>query len=1063
MLRGALVRGGRRAHANALTSPARLDDSAPVPARTTPAAPLLALLALAASCAGRPDVASGGAAASPTKPASAAARAPLDAAALRFGRLPLAAAPEVALPIEILAIPGGEAVLFVSQFAGERPAWARRLDGETGALGPALALPDQHVIGAFDHPDGRTTLATSQGASLCLATYAASAAEPEARTCAAVSPLAIVPVASRLALIEVAPMARPAAKPGAKPRAPTRPTKKEKERPAAAQPKRGAATKKALKKPAAAPSRRPPPRAPIEVRLRWATAAAIDPDAQPTGLHFEPPLDGMGLVDARARPPGIDLFWYETAAGRKTRAPLGSARLMAASLRADGGLDFQSRVAVLEGDLEYGAVRSHHGVRFAGPADASVYVGLDANGQCEATRVLPSFARLTPSPTLCAIDPDHLAAPPADLAPFEKILAEGPRRAFGQPPRDPGLVAWAGARGYFLQGGRLRSASRLDGLARDEPPPFAGRRARIAWGALAPDGEGIAVSGGDLVHLDAQGRFSRAPLRDGDLPAGLLRAPEIAADRRRAARIGASWWSARGDVVRLLPEPLAPPALRGKAPLDAAVLVGGAARGLLIEVAGTALRLTTIDAAGAALPVGLPAPVSPVRVGFDACERAAGGALVAGVSAADPTQVLAFAVDLDGHLGAPVAAPLPLSPGDTAVRLTPLPGGGALLTDRDRRHVVWLDAAARPVAAAPSPLTESAALCLDGRPARATVPAPTPGAFLTLPELAAPDACLVGEALWTPTGELRWFGSAAHGLDSIPEVGIVPVAGVCAALPPVTPLPVTPDPTCRPAPAPVCPSDMVSVGGRYCIDRVESTLVDATTGYPLSPDYPTTPNLLDFALGEWATARERTGTVHARAFPLPFLSPERLGKKTEPVAVNRLGARPNGYVTGVVAQAACSAAGKRLCALDEFVTACRGEDDTPFPYGDTYEDGVCNVFREEHPAAILHSNASVGHLDPRLNRVDSKGKPLLQRTGQSLACRSRWGNDAAYDLAGNLDEWVAEGNGAFAGGFYSRSTRAGCDALVTAHPFSYLDYSTGVRCCRDAAALEPARASQQPL
>jgi formylglycine-generating enzyme len=55
-------------------------------------------------------------------------------------------------------------------------------------------------------------------------------------------------------------------------------------------------------------------------------------------------------------------------------------------------------------------------------------------------------------------------------------------------------------------------------------------------------------------------------------------------------------------------------------------------------------------------------------------------------------------------------------------------------------------------------------------------------------------------------------------------------------------------------------------------------------------------------------------------------------------------------------------------------------------------------------------------------------------------------------LVGNLDEWVDEEGGAFAGGFYSRSTRAGCEAVITAHPKQYLDYSTGVRCCRDAAA-----------
>ena len=1026
-----------------------------MPVRPSSAAPVLALIGLAASCAGRPDTGSGNAAAPPGPRPVASSQASIPVSGPRSGRVALDAAPESALPIEILSIPGGESILFISQFADERPAWARRLDGKTGALGPVLALADQHILGAFDRPDGSTTVATVRGVELCLTAYVGASAEPRERACAAVAPTTIVPVGSRLALLEVAPFALAATRSSTTPAPakarPARPTK-EKVEPAKGRSKHGAAsTKKTPKKPAVAASRRPAPRVFSEVRLRWATASAIDPEAVPTGLHFEQPLGGMGLVDARARAGGIDLFWYETAA-RKARGPLGSARLMAASLREDGTLDLKSRVAVIEGDLEFGAIRDHHGVRFAGLDDASVYVGLDAKGQCEATRVLPTLARLTPHPALCAVDPDHLVAPPPDLAPLEAIFADGPRRAFGQPPRDPGLVAWAGARGYFLQAGRLRSASRIDGLARDEPPPLAGHRARIAWGSLAPDGEGLAVVGSNLVHLDAQGGLERTPIRVADLPSALVRAPEITADRRRAARIGASWWFARGDVVRLLPEPLAPPELRGKAPIDAGVLVGGPERGLLLEIAGAALRLTTLSAAGAAEAIGLPSSVSPVRVGFDACERHGGGALVAGVSAVDPTKVLAFAVDLEGHQSVPVAVPLPITPGELTVRLTPLPGGGALLTDRDRRHIVWLDASAHPVAAAPYPPGESAALCLDGRPARRVVPAPTPGLFLPIAELSAGDACLLGDAVWTPGGELRWFGTAVRGLDSIPEVGIVPIAGVCAAIPEAPSPPVIQDPICHPALAPPCPGDMVSIAGRYCIDRFESTLVDATTGAQLSPDYPTTPNLLDFALGEWATARSRTGTVQARAFPLPFLSPERLGKKTEPRAENRLGARPNGYVTGVVAESACAAVGKRLCILDEFVTACRGEDDTLFPYGDTYEDGVCNVFREEHPAAILHNNASMGHLDPRLNRVDSKGKPLFQRTGQSLACRSRWGSDAAYDLAGNLDEWVAEGNGAFAGGFYSRSTRAGCDALVTAHPFSYLDYSTGVRCCRDAAA-----------
>jgi formylglycine-generating enzyme required for sulfatase activity len=167
---------------------------------------------------------------------------------------------------------------------------------------------------------------------------------------------------------------------------------------------------------------------------------------------------------------------------------------------------------------------------------------------------------------------------------------------------------------------------------------------------------------------------------------------------------------------------------------------------------------------------------------------------------------------------------------------------------------------------------------------------------------------------------------------------------------------------------------------------------------------------------------------------------------------------PNGYTSGLVADAACQAAGKRLCTLDEWTVACRGEQDRQFPYGDDYKHGVCNVFRYAHPAASLHGNASVGHLDPRLNRVRdhaADGSPLLRVTGATPACASRWGSDAVHDMVGNVDEWVKKKGGAFAGGFYSRSTRSGCEAVITAHPRRYLDYSLGTRCCSSAAVAKP--------
>jgi formylglycine-generating enzyme required for sulfatase activity len=248
---------------------------------------------------------------------------------------------------------------------------------------------------------------------------------------------------------------------------------------------------------------------------------------------------------------------------------------------------------------------------------------------------------------------------------------------------------------------------------------------------------------------------------------------------------------------------------------------------------------------------------------------------------------------------------------------------------------------------------------------------------------------------------------------------------------------------------------MVSISGLFCVDRFEAALF-ADHGEVFSPDYPATPNILEGALGEWATGRSRLGDIHARAFPLPYLPIWQRGAKIQQVAVPRHGVQPSGYVTGLVAESACAAAGKRLCTPDEFTMACRGEDDTLFPYGDDYIEGACNVYREGHPAAVLHGNASIGHLDPRLNRVAIAGQPLLRKTGATPRCRSRWGVDAVYDMVGNVDEWIDEaGGGAFAGGFYARSTRAGCEALITAHPKHYLDYSTGVRCCKGAARPDP--------
>lgn len=182
---------------------------------------------------------------------------------------------------------------------------------------------------------------------------------------------------------------------------------------------------------------------------------------------------------------------------------------------------------------------------------------------------------------------------------------------------------------------------------------------------------------------------------------------------------------------------------------------------------------------------------------------------------------------------------------------------------------------------------------------------------------------------------------------------------------------------------------------------------------------------------------------------LPILPPWQVDTTFRPKAVSRPNVRPQGYVPGFVADPACRAAGKRLCRETEWVFACKGQAQTKHPYGDEYRQGRCNVFRNEHPARVVHGNCSVGLSDPRLNMIAHGGELLLRDTGATTTCRSVWGNDAILDMVGNVDEWVDDPSGVFVGGFYSRNTRNGCEARVGAHPPVYFDYSTGFRCCAD--------------
>lgn len=275
--------------------------------------------------------------------------------------------------------------------------------------------------------------------------------------------------------------------------------------------------------------------------------------------------------------------------------------------------------------------------------------------------------------------------------------------------------------------------------------------------------------------------------------------------------------------------------------------------------------------------------------------------------------------------------------------------------------------------------------------------------------------------------------------------------------------PSTAEPKLRPAPKPPgaktesraparrCPLDMVDVGARFCVDRFETSLVDHASGRPLSPYYHPDPALAKRDRREWEARAPSSGPLAARALPLPELPSWQLEPEVRPRAVSEPGRVPSAYLDLEAARAACQTAGKRLCKKREWLMACRSERATRHPYGEELDRARCNLYAPMHPGIVLHGKHELGGggRDPRMNLVELDGRPLLRPTGTLLGCASPWEDDAAWDMEGNLDEWIDDAAGTFVGGFYARDTHWGCDSKIEIHSSDYYDYSLGARCCAD--------------
>jgi hypothetical protein len=776
-------------------------------------------------------------------------------------------------------------------------------------------------------------------------------------------------------------------------------------------------------------------------------------DAVDTGIAFARPMPGMGLAAAEGTAKGARLLWFApTVPEQRELRWVARAQLATGSLD-EHGAHLPGDATVYAGPKAFGFIEGHARPRLFARGDEAIYVGrVERNVGRKLTseweaRLLHGSRAITATDSAWVVDPwrplQGSPIAPEEESALARIAGESPELAEKQSPHEPGRVAWIGERGLYTSGQRLFAADASDGAAKELPHPFQAKRAALHWGFFDTDGTGLGCTDEGLVSI----------AEDGGATKHALSSASLREEPSSLARVAGSWWgvfpapvddsgrSSGGRVVRVMDG--VEGALSAHAYLGSAALVGGREHGTFLSLRGQRMTVWRIAPDGTASE--LAHHRAAVRPGFIAVRRASGGALVIGIEPLPGARAIALAVDDAGSVSDPSALPIDLAPGMIAAM--PLPRGGAIVwakpDSRDPaahpKTVVWIADDGRVEAHAAWSSSRGAASCGSGTPIPRSMPAIAPATFVSI-DLS--DACAHAMPTWTRDG-LRWMGSRSTGIDATAERVIARIEqGDTAATPSAAIIPARRE---EAVPASPCPADMVSVGGTLCVDRFESQLVDAG-GVALSPNYSTTPHVVKLVLDEWSFGRFVTGDLHARAMPLPPLL-RAIDAAPKPVAVSRPGVVPSGYVSGVTADAACRAAGKRLCTLAEWTKACRGEDDRDFPYGASYDQGACNVYRFAHPAATLHGNAAIGHLDPRLNLVQDGGEPMLRRTGATPRCVSRWGNDGIYDMVGNLDEWIDKDSGAFAGGFYARSVKKGCEAVIGVHPRRYFDYSLGVRCC----------------
>jgi len=139
---------------------------------------------------------------------------------------------------------------------------------------------------------------------------------------------------------------------------------------------------------------------------------------------------------------------------------------------------------------------------------------------------------------------------------------------------------------------------------------------------------------------------------------------------------------------------------------------------------------------------------------------------------------------------------------------------------------------------------------------------------------------------------------------------------------------------------------------------------------------------------------------------------------------NKHGEKPHNMVSQDAASRLCVSVGKRLCSVEEWQAACKGNSNAHYPYGSAYNQTKC--------------------------ATDLKSAKEPGRSGFKEHCRSWYG---MYDMSGNVWEWTstpAQREGLFlvAGGAWNTQNKSSCtETSYSFYPQNEYPF-VGFRCCK---------------